>query len=100
SALRARYVASPPPFRYRLPPMKTERQTRAVRIGEVIVGGGHPVAVQSMCATKTRDVEATVEQVHQLAGAGADIVRIAVDNEKEVAALKEIRAETEGIPLS
>ena len=76
------------------------RSTRRVRIGGVEVGGGAPIAVQSMCATKTRDIDATVAQVHQLAGAGAGIVRIAVDNEKEVAALKEIRALTAGITLS
>lgn len=76
------------------------RQTRRVRIGGVEVGGGAPIAVQSMCATKTRDIDATVAQVHQLAGAGAGIVRIAVDNEKEVDALKEIRALTEGVTLS
>lgn len=68
--------------------------TRAVRIGKVQVGGGAPIAVQSMCATKTTNIDATVAQVHQLAAAGAGIVRIAVDNEKEAAALKEIRAQT------
>jgi (E)-4-hydroxy-3-methylbut-2-enyl-diphosphate synthase len=53
-----------------------------------------------MCATKTRDVDATVAQTRQLAGAGAAIVRIAVDNDKEVAALAAIRAATSGITLS
>ena len=68
--------------------------TRAVRIGKVQVGGGAPIAVQSMCATKTTDIDATVAQVHQLEAAGAGVVRIAVDNPKEAAALKEIRAQT------
>jgi (E)-4-hydroxy-3-methylbut-2-enyl-diphosphate synthase len=68
--------------------------TRRVRIGQVQVGGGAPIVVQSMCATKTTDIDATVAQVHQLAAAGAGIVRIAVDNPKEAAALKEIRAQT------
>jgi len=68
--------------------------TRAVRIGKVQVGGGAPVAVQSMCATKTSDIDATVAQVNQLEAAGAGIVRIAVDNPKEATALKEIRAQT------
>jgi len=68
--------------------------TWAVRIGKVQVGGGAPVAVQSMCATKTSDIDATVAQVNQLEAAGAGIVRIAVDNPKEAAALKEIRAQT------
>ncbi len=75
--------------------MLTPRKpTRAVRVGRCWVGGGHPISVQSMCATKTRNIDATVAQVHQLQAAGADIVRIAVDNEKEAEALKEIRAQT------
>jgi (E)-4-hydroxy-3-methylbut-2-enyl-diphosphate synthase len=68
--------------------------TRAVRIGKVQVGSGAPVVVQSMCATKTADIDATVAQVYQLEAAGAGVVRIAVDNPKEAAALKEIRAQT------
>ena len=70
------------------------KPTRAVRIGKVQVGGGAPIVVQSMCATKTVAIDATVAQVHQLDNAGAGIVRIAVDNPKEAAALKEIRAQT------
>lgn len=70
------------------------KPTRAVRIGKVQVGAGAPIVVQSMCATKTTDIDATVAQVHQLDKAGAGVVRIAVDNPKEAAALKEIRAQT------
>lgn len=69
--------------------------TRTVRVGRVQIGAGAPVAVQSMCATKTRDIDATVRQTRQLQAAGAAIVRIAVDNDKEVEALKEIRAQTD-----
>ena len=68
--------------------------TRAVRIGQAELGAGAPLLVQSMCATKTTDIDATVAQVHQLQAAGAGVVRIAVDNPKEAAALKEIRAQT------
>jgi (E)-4-hydroxy-3-methylbut-2-enyl-diphosphate synthase len=71
--------------------------TRRVRIGSVEVGGGAAVAVQSMCATKTRDIDATVAQVEQLKNAGAGIVRIAVDNDLEVEALKEIRSQTDAV---
>jgi len=74
--------------------------TRQIDIGGIKVGGGAPVVVQSMCATRTVDIDLTVAQTHQLARAGAGIVRIAVDNEKEVAALKEIRAQTKGVVLS
>ena len=54
--------------------------TRSVRIGSISIGAGHPIAVQSMTATHTQDVEATVAQVNDLAAAGADVVRIAVDS--------------------
>ncbi len=76
------------------------RKTRTVQIGAVKVGGGAPVVVQSMCATRTIDVDQTVAQAHQLARAGAGIVRIAMDSEKEIPAIREIRAQTRGITLS
>ncbi len=68
--------------------------TRAVRIGSLTIGAGHPIAVQSMTATRTVDVEATASQVADLASAGADIVRIAVDSERDAEALAEIRRRT------
>ena len=70
------------------------KPTRAVKIGKIQVGAGTPIVVQSMCATKTTDIDATVAQVHQLEAAGAGVVRIAVDNLKEAKALKEIRSQT------
>ncbi len=69
--------------------------TRSVRIGRVSVGSSHPVAVQSMTATRTTDVEATISQVLDLQRAGADIVRIAVDSARDGAALEVIRDRTE-----
>jgi len=68
--------------------------TRAVRIGSVTVGGGHPIAVQSMCATHTQDVDATVAQINDLEAGGAAIVRVAVDNKRDAEALAEIRRRT------
>lgn len=65
--------------------------TRAVRIGSITIGDGHPIAVQSMTATHTQNVEATAAQANALHEAGADVVRIAVDNSKDAAALAEIR---------
>ena len=70
------------------------RSTRAVRVGATQIGGAAPVVVQSMCATKTRDIDATVAQCEQLRAAGAGVVRIAVDNDKDVAAVAEIRRQT------
>jgi (E)-4-hydroxy-3-methylbut-2-enyl-diphosphate synthase len=68
--------------------------TRSVRIGTVTIGGGQPIAVQSMTATQTRDIDATVAQVNALSAAGADVVRIAVDSPAEAAAMPEIRRQT------
>jgi (E)-4-hydroxy-3-methylbut-2-enyl-diphosphate synthase len=68
--------------------------TRSVRIGTITIGTGHPIAVQSMTATQTRDIDATVAQVNALADAGADVVRIAVDSSAEADAVAEIRKQT------
>jgi (E)-4-hydroxy-3-methylbut-2-enyl-diphosphate synthase len=68
--------------------------TRPVRIGSVTIGGGQPIAVQSMTATHTQDIDATVELVNLLHEARADVVRIAVDNKKDAQALAEIRRQT------
>ncbi|HEV7572725.1 MAG TPA: (E)-4-hydroxy-3-methylbut-2-enyl-diphosphate synthase [Thermoanaerobaculia bacterium] len=68
------------------------RQTREVRIGNVTIGANHPIAVQSMTATKTQDAAATIRQVELLEAAGADVIRIAIDTPKDVIALAEIRA--------
>lgn len=68
--------------------------TREVRIGSVAIGAGHPIAVQSMTATHTQNIEATVDQVNALHAAGADVVRIAVDSKQDAAALAEIRKRT------
>ena len=68
--------------------------THAVRVGPIAIGGAAPIAVQSMAATRTQDVEATVRQVELLQAAGADLVRIAVDSRKDVEALAEVRART------
>ncbi|PQO44352.1 (E)-4-hydroxy-3-methylbut-2-enyl-diphosphate synthase [Blastopirellula marina] len=68
--------------------------TRRVAIGSIAIGDGNPIAVQSMTATKTQDIDATVGQVRALEAAGADVVRIAVDSKKDAEALAEIRKQT------
>lgn len=70
--------------------------TRSVKIGSVTIGSGHEIAVQSMTATKTQDIDATVAQVTDLEKAGADVIRIAVDSKKDAEALAEIRKQTSG----
>jgi (E)-4-hydroxy-3-methylbut-2-enyl-diphosphate synthase len=67
------------------------RQTVAVRIGAVTVGGGAPIIVQSMTNTDTADVEATARQVAALAHAGSELVRITVDRDEAAAAVPRIR---------
>ena len=71
------------------------RETRKVRVGSVNIGGTSPIAVQSMCATKTTNVEATIGQIKLLLSAGADIIRVAVDSRNDVLALKEISERVE-----
>ncbi len=65
--------------------------SRTVRAGTVSIGGGNPIVVQSMCATRTQDMDATVAQAQMLHNAGAGLVRIAVDSVKDVECLAEIR---------
>ena len=73
--------------------------TRSVRIGSVSIGSAHPIAVQSMTATHTQDVDATVAQVNDLVAAGADVVRIAVDSVKDAEALARIRERNQRQPI-
>ncbi len=67
------------------------RQTRKIRIGSLTIGGDAPIAVQSMAATRTQDLEATGRQIEILQQSEADVIRIAVDSEEDVQALKTLR---------
>lgn len=71
------------------------RATRKVWAGSVAIGGDARVAVQSMCATRTTDIDATARQIRLLADAGADLIRVAVDSRKDVEALSVLRQETQ-----
>jgi (E)-4-hydroxy-3-methylbut-2-enyl-diphosphate synthase len=73
------------------------RQTRTIRVRDLRIGGSAPIAVQSMAATRTRDREATLRQIRLLEAAGADVIRIAVDSKEDVAALAELRTQTNAI---
>src|SRR6202046_757730 len=66
------------------------RKSRQIMVGNVPVGGGAPISVQSMTNALTTDAKATIEQVRQLEEAGADIVRVSCPDEESTAALKEI----------
>jgi (E)-4-hydroxy-3-methylbut-2-enyl-diphosphate synthase len=67
---------------------------RQVRVGDVVIGGGAPVAVQTMTKTETADLPATLAQIRRVAEAGADIVRVAVPREQDAEALRTIVRES------
>ena len=68
-----------------------KRKDKNSRIGDVLIGGGHPVAIQSMTNTRTEDVESTAAQIRKLEAAGCEIIRCAVPTMEAAYALKEIR---------
>jgi (E)-4-hydroxy-3-methylbut-2-enyl-diphosphate synthase len=74
--------------------MIQRRKTRAIRVGDVPVGGDSPVTVQSMTNTDTRDVRATVAQIRSLAKAGCEIVRVAIPDEAAAACFRRIRSKS------
>lgn len=78
--------------------MRERHKTRVVRIGDVAIGGENPIRIQSMCNTKTEDVEATVAQIRALTAAGCEIVRVAVPTMAAAEAVGEIRRQIK-IPL-
>jgi (E)-4-hydroxy-3-methylbut-2-enyl-diphosphate synthase len=71
---------------------RAKRQTRQIYVGDVPIGGGAPVVVQSMTNTDTRDVSSTVRQVQQLHKAGCEIVRLAIPDMEAVEGFKEIKS--------
>lgn len=78
--------------------MMERHKTREVKIGNRIIGGNHPIAIQSMTNTKTEDVDATVAQIQQLTKAGCEIIRCAVPTMEAAKALGEIKKQI-AIPL-
>jgi len=72
--------------------------TKVIQIGNKKIGGGNPVLIQSMCNTKTEDVEATVAQILKLEAAGCDIIRVAVPTMEAAAAIRQIKKQIH-IPL-
>ncbi|MGH9942547.1 MAG: flavodoxin-dependent (E)-4-hydroxy-3-methylbut-2-enyl-diphosphate synthase [Pyrinomonadaceae bacterium] len=75
------------------------RQTRAIKVRGVQIGGGAPVVVQSMTKTDTVDAGATVAQIEEMMRAGCEIVRVAVPDKEAAVALKEIRQRVPDVPL-
>ena len=78
--------------------MTTRENTGQIRVGGLPLGGGAPVLVQSMCNTKTWDVEATVEQIKAFRSAGCDIVRLAIPDVRSAEAIPAIKEQVD-LPL-
>ncbi len=78
--------------------MSYREQTKVIQIGSVAIGGTNPVAIQSMCTTKTEDVRSTVAQILALEAAGCDIIRVAVPTMAAAEAIREIKRQIH-IPL-
>mgnify|MGYP001623601629 FL=1 len=74
------------------------KKTRRVNVGGVIIGGGESVKIQSMCTTKTSDVEGTVAQINALESAGCEIIRVSVLDDDDALAIKSIKDKI-NIPL-
>ena len=74
------------------------RLTREVQIGNVKIGGNNPIAIQSMCNTKTADVDATVKQIRELEDVGCEIIRVAVPDMEAAEAIADIKKQI-NIPL-
>jgi len=86
-------IPSPPP-----PVLAPRRKTRQLMVGDVGVGSDYPIAVQSMCTTKTHDVNATLQQIAELTASGCDIVRVACPRQEDADALATI-AKKANIPV-
>ena len=80
--------------------MKHRNLTRIVPVGNIKIGGEHPIAIQSMAATRTQDIEATVNQLNLIHEAGADLIRIAIDSKADVEALSIIKKYTENLNIN
>ena len=64
---------------------------KQVKVGDILIGGGAPVSIQSMCNTKTSDAKATLAQVRRLEEAGCEIVRLTVPNDDAVGGFREVK---------
>jgi (E)-4-hydroxy-3-methylbut-2-enyl-diphosphate synthase len=80
------------------PTLSARRTTRQLMVGDVGVGSDHPISVQSMCTTKTHDVNGTLQQIAELTAAGCDIVRVACPRQEDADALPVI-AKKSKIPV-
>lgn len=74
------------------------KETKTVKVGNIYIGGNHHIVIQSMTNTKTKDIEATVKQINHLANAGCELIRVAVLDFEDAAAISEIKKQI-NIPI-
>ncbi|MBM6965722.1 flavodoxin-dependent (E)-4-hydroxy-3-methylbut-2-enyl-diphosphate synthase [Massilimicrobiota timonensis] len=78
--------------------MMLRTQTRSFQVGHITMGGNNHVIIQSMCNTKTKDIQATVQQIHALEKAGCEMVRVAIFDQEDAYAIQDIKKQIH-IPL-
>ncbi len=78
--------------------MSIRNETKTVKVGNIFIGGKHPISIQSMTTTKTKNIENTVRQINELGTAGAHIVRLAILDENDAHALTEIKKQV-SVPI-
>ena len=78
--------------------MNYREKTRAIKVGDIQIGGQNKVVIQSMCNTKTKDVNATVKQINDLSEVGCEIIRVACLDMEDAKAIKDIK-ERISIPI-
>lgn len=78
--------------------MNERKNTKQVKVGDVLIGNGNKISIQSMTTTKTSNIEDTIRQINTLATAGADVVRVAIFDDKDADAIKDIMSQIK-VPL-
>ena len=76
----------------------SRKQTRGIKVGNILIGDNSPISIQSMTNTDTKDIKQTVAQIHQLTKAGCEIIRVAVPDMEAAMAISKIKAQID-IPL-
>lgn len=79
--------------------MIARRKTRQIRLGNILIGGDAGISIQSMCNTKTEDVDATLKQIKELSSSGCDIIRVAANNMEAAEAIRKIKRELPQVPI-
>ena len=74
--------------------MIERRNTKIIKVGNIFIGGDHPISIQSMTNTKTIDTKNTIEQIKELIVAGCQIIRVAVPDMESAKAIKQIKNAT------